>query len=70
LLNEGVFCSPCGGVDQKGIVGTGIFLNSLNDIMVRGTCNVCNGIVVHTLDFGEDKAFYEEANDFRKAIGV
>ena len=69
FLNEGVFCSHCGGVAKKGIVVTEIYLTSLNDIVVRGTCNVCNGIVAHTMEFGEDEAFYEEANDFRKAIG-
>ena len=68
MLDEGVFCGHCGGVAQKGIVVTEIYLNSLNDIIVHGTCKVCNGKVSCTMEFGEDKAFYEKANDFRKAI--
>ena len=69
VLDEGVFCSHCGGVAEKGILVSEIYLTSLNDIFVRGTCNVCNGKVACTMEFGEDKAFYEKANHFRKAIG-
>lgn len=69
MLDEGVFCSHCGGVAEKGIVVTEIFLNSLNDIFVCGTCKVCSGKVACTMEFGEDEAFYENANAFRKTIG-
>jgi hypothetical protein len=68
MLDEGVFCAHCGGIAQKGIVVEEIYLTNLNDIMVRGTCNVCNGKVCRIMEFGEDKAFYEKATDFRKAI--
>jgi hypothetical protein len=69
LLDQGVFCSQCGGIAQNGIVVTEIFLTSLNDIFVRGTCKICNGKVACTMEFGEDPIFYEKANSFRKAIG-
>ena len=68
LLDEGVICFQCGGIAQKGIVVTEMYLTSLNDIYVRGTCNVCQGKVARIMEFGEDKAFYEKACDFRKAI--
>ncbi len=45
LLNKGVFCSTCGGTCEKGIEIKEIYLNSLNDIMVKGSCKVCNGKV-------------------------
>lgn len=69
LLDEGVICIQCGGIAQKGIVVTEIYLSSLNDIFVRGTCKVCGGKVARTMEFGENEAFYEKANDFRKALG-
>jgi hypothetical protein len=68
MLDEGVFCSQCGDFAAKGIEVKEIYLTNLNDIMVRGTCNVCNGKVARIMEFGEDKAFYEKANDFRKTI--
>jgi hypothetical protein len=45
-----------------------MYLTSLNDIYVRGTCKVCGGKVARTMEFGEDKVFYEKASDFRRAI--
>ena len=69
MLNEGVFCGHCGGVAKKGIVVGEIYLDSFNDIVVYGICNVCMGKVACTMEFGEDQVFYEKANDFRKAIG-
>ena len=45
-----------------------IYLTNLNDIMVRGTCNICNGKVTRIMEFGDDKEFYKKANEFRKAI--
>ena len=68
LLNNGVFCSSCKGICTKGVEVTEIFLNTLNDIMVKGTCKVCNGKVTRIMEFGEDKAFFEKATEFRKAI--
>ena len=68
VLADNVFCSNCGGIALKGIEIEEIFLTDLNDILVRGTCKVCNGKVARVFEFGEDKAFYNKANDFRKAI--
>lgn len=68
MLNEGVFCTQCGDIAAKGIEVKEIYLTNLNDIMVRGTCKLCNGKVARIIEFGEDKAFYEKANEFRKII--
>jgi hypothetical protein len=68
MLDEGVFCSQCCDFAAKGIEVKEIYLTNLNDIKVRGTCNVCNGKVARIMEFGEDKAFYQKANDFRKTI--
>ena len=67
VLANNVFCSHCGGIAQKGIVAEDIYLTRLNDIMVRGTCKACNGKVARILEFGEDKTFYEKANNFRSS---
>jgi len=68
ILEKGVFCAHCGGTALKGIVVEEIYLTHLNDIMVRGTCNVCNGKVCRIMEFGEDMAFYDKAMKFRKDI--
>ncbi len=68
LLDEGVYCSECGVITKKGIDVQEIYLTKLNDILVRGTCNVCNSKVARIIEFGEDKAFYKKACDFRKLI--
>lgn len=68
MLDEGVLCSQCGDIAAKGIEVKEIYLTKLNDIMVCGTCNVCNVKVARIMEFGEDKAFYEKASDFRKTI--
>ena len=70
LIEEGVFCIRCLDTAICGIVVEEIFLNDLNDIYVRGTCTICNGKVGRIMEFGEDKAFYERANIFRKAIHI
>ena len=68
MLDEGVYCTSCGDMASKGIVVQEIYLTNLNDILVRGTCNVCNGKVARVIEFGEDKEFYEKATNFRKTI--
>jgi len=68
MLDMGVFCDHCGGRAENGIVVEEIFLTNLNDIMVRGTCKVCNGKVARIMEFGEDNTFYEKAMKFRKDI--
>lgn len=68
VLANNVFCSHCGGIAGKGIRVEEIYLTSLNDIKVCGTCRVCNGKVARIIEFGEDKTFYEKANKFRSLL--
>jgi hypothetical protein len=68
LLEQGVFCSTCGGRAIKGIKVAEIYLTNLNDILVRGTCKVCGGKVARIMEFGEDKVFFEMANAFRASL--
>ena len=68
LLKNGVFCSTCKGICTEGVNVIEIHLNSLNDIIIHGTCKVCNGKVTRIMEFGEDKEFFAKANDFRKSI--
>ena len=68
LLAKGVFCSSCGGVCTEGIHVNEIILNSMNDILVRGSCKVCQGKVARVMEFGEDETFYEQANAFRATL--
>lgn len=68
MLDEGIYCGHCRGKAEKGIVVLEIHLTDLNDILVHGTCNVCNSKVSRIMEFGEDKEFYERATKFRKAI--
>ncbi len=68
VLATTVFCSHCGGIAGKGIIVEYIYLTSLNDIKVCGTCKVCNGKVARIIEFGEDKKFSEKANNFRSLL--
>ncbi|HEX2935321.1 MAG TPA: hypothetical protein VHO72_08205 [Bacteroidales bacterium] len=68
LLEKGVYCKQCDGIAAKGVVVEEVFLTNLNDIKVCGTCKACNGKVVRIMEFGEDRAFYEKADEFRQAI--
>lgn len=68
IIADNVFCGACGGTCSKGITVREIFLTGLNDILVKGNCNTCNGNVARMLEFGEDKSFFEKANSFRKSI--
>lgn len=68
IVRQNVFCGNCGGICSKGITIKEIILDSLNDIHIRGVCNVCNGKVTRLLQFGENKEFYTKANEFRKSI--
>jgi hypothetical protein len=52
ILNQNVYCTSCSGMCTNGIEVTNMFLNSLNDIMVNGTCNTCKGNVAKILEFG------------------
>lgn len=68
LLNEGVFCSTCRSLCKGGIKFSKIILNSMNDVVVKGTCNTCGGKVVRVMEFGEDPEFYKKADVYRKSI--
>lgn len=68
LLEKGVYCKQCGGIAPKGVIVEKVFLTNLNDLKVCGTCKACNGEVTRIMEFGEDRAFYEKADEFRKAI--
>ena len=68
LLENGVYCSSCGGNCTKGVRVNEIFLNSMNDIMVRGNCKVCGGKVARVMEFSENKEFFEQAKAFRASL--
>jgi hypothetical protein len=68
ILNHGVYCVTCRGSYNKGMEVIDTFLTSLNDIMVKGTCKVCQGKVTRIIEFGEDQDFFNKANNFRKSI--
>jgi|AntRauTorckE6833_2_1112554.scaffolds.fasta_scaffold00298_8 hypothetical protein len=68
VIAENVFCSHCGGICKKGMTINEMFLTDLNDILVKGTCNICKGKVARTMEFGEEKEFYDKAIDFRNSI--
>jgi len=68
ILNENVFCKTCLGVCSEGVKVNKIFLDSLNDIVINGTCKVCNDKVSRVMEFGENQSFYNKANDFRQSI--
>lgn len=68
ILDKGVVCVHCGGLATHGIYVANTYLTNLNDIKVRGKCNVCNGNVARIIEFGEDKVFYDKAMIFRKSI--
>lgn len=68
LLNDGVYCSTCGDSCAKGVNVSEIHLNAMNDILIRGTCKVCNGKVTRIMEFGEDRDFCEKANNFREEM--
>ena len=66
IADNNVYCGTCRDVCEKGIEIEEIILDSLNDIRVKGTCRVCSGPVSRTIQFGENKEFFNRANDFRK----
>jgi hypothetical protein len=68
VLAENVFCGKCPDKIINGIIVEKIYLDDLNDIRVTGKCRVCNSNVARTIEFGEDKLFYEKAMKFRKSL--
>ena len=68
ILDNGVYCTTCGDNCKKGVRVNEIQLTSLNDIMIRGNCNKCNGEFARIFEFGEDREFYKKADNFRESI--
>jgi len=68
LTETNVYCTHCGGITEKGMVITDVYLTELQDILAHGTCGVCNSRVARYIEFGEDEAFYNKAINFRKSI--
>jgi hypothetical protein len=68
IMDCNVYCIACMGMCKMGIEVNEIILDSQNDIIVNGTCKVCNGKVTRLIELGEDIAFYKKANQFRKSI--
>jgi hypothetical protein len=68
VTKEDVYCGKCIDAAPVGMTINEIFLNDLNDIVAKGTCNNCNHEVARMIEFGEDKAFYEKAMNFRKSL--
>jgi len=66
MIDKNVYCSKCKDICIEGVTVAEIILNHSNDIQVNGTCNFCNEFVSRILEFGEDKAFYRKATEFRK----
>ena len=68
VIVTNVFCMNCSGICEQGIKISNIFLNELNDILIKATCNKCGNDVARILEFGEDKKFYDNAVKIRKSI--
>lgn len=68
IIDSNVYCSNCMKMCETGIEVKEIILDSQNDIVVNGICNVCGGHVTRIIELGENKAFYKKANEFRKTI--
>ncbi len=68
LMLNNVYCPTCKTMCEEGIKIEENYLTSINDIMVKGTCNKCKGTVVRIIEFGEDKDFNKRAKEFRKAV--
>ena len=68
MLKKGVYCATC---DQSGVAGVRIdklTLNSLNDVLIEGTCSQFNGKVFRTVEFGENPDFYRKVIEFRQTL--
>jgi hypothetical protein len=68
FLNQHVYCRTYSSFCKKGVEIKEIFLNSLNDIVIKGNCKICDGKVGKVLEFGEDEDFQKKAIAFRKSI--
>ena len=68
ILLENVFCKNCKGTCTQGIKISEMFISTLNDIVVKGICNICGGKVARVMEFGEDPAFYARVTEYRKTL--
>jgi hypothetical protein len=68
LLLNNIFCFGCGDLCNKGIVTSAVKLDSRNDIVVEGNCNVCGHRVARVMEFGENESFFDKAMHFRKSL--
>jgi len=67
FLLDNSFCSACRKEMPLSKIKE-ILLNNLNDLMVEGLCPVCGGKMARYIEFGENQAFSEKADLFRKQI--
>ncbi len=64
LFLNSIFCD-C-EVPDKRLINYKSYLNSLNDITLRGICSGCRSIAVRYIETGERKGIEEIANKIRK----
>ncbi|MEA1785749.1 hypothetical protein U1E44_06580 [Arenibacter sp. GZD96] len=65
VLKQNVFCGTCGSTAKQGVDTKELILDALNDIRIKGICNVCKGDVVRILEFGENQEFHEKAMNYK-----
>jgi len=64
LFLSSIFCD-C-EVSNKRLINYKSYLNSLNDITLRGICSGCRSIAIRYIETGERKEIEEIANKIRK----
>jgi hypothetical protein len=67
IFQNNSFCSTC--MEERPLTNVQeILLNDLNDIMVEGICPICGGKMARYMAFGDNQAFSDKADLFRKQI--
>jgi hypothetical protein len=68
IVTTGVYCSHC-KLDHlnAGIKEYIITLNDLNDVHLKGKCNICGREVGRYIAYGETPAVFQRAEEFRNA---
>jgi hypothetical protein len=61
-----IFCT-C-GAENKELIDYKVYLNNINDIILRGKCSGCNTIASRYIETGEKKEKAEAADRIRKMI--
>ena len=69
IVEEEIFCMKCEDHCTEGVEIKEHFLNSMNDLLLKGNCKKCGTPFNHFIDFGEDPDFFKRAVAFRKSIG-